>query len=74
MKETLIQVYEDISYDINTIWDESYEDVDNRVEKIKSVLSFFNKKEDVKEEFIEIIKYYVYRLYEELNKGVKNNE
>lgn len=69
MKETLIQVYEDISYDINTIWDESYEVVDNRVEKIESVLSFFNKNEDVKEELIEIIKYYVYRLYEELNKG-----
>ena len=64
-KDKLLQIYQDIDYDINTIWDNSYEDYDYRTDLIKSILSFFNGNNEVKEELLELIKYYVYRLYEE---------
>ena len=66
MEEKLMQIYSDISYDINSVWDDSYEDVDDRIDTIKSILSFFNNNNEAKEELITIIKYYVYRLYEDI--------
>ncbi|MBQ6628565.1 MAG: hypothetical protein IJI98_11180 [Methanosphaera sp.] len=64
-KDKLLQIYQNIDYDINTVWDDSYEDYDYRTDLIKSILSFFDGNKEVKEELLELIKYYVYRLYEE---------
>lgn len=65
MKEKLLEIYKDIDYDINTIWEDTYEDYDYRTDLIKSILSYFKNDNEVKEELLELIKYYVYRLYEE---------
>ena len=63
--EILKEIYHDIDYDINGVWDDSIEDDYDFVGKIESVLSYINNKY-VKDEIIEIIKHYVYRYYEEL--------
>lgn len=63
--EKLNEIYNDINYDINTVWDDTYEDDYDRIATIKSVLSFFQNNNEVKDELIDIIKYYVFRFYEE---------
>lgn len=67
LKEKLFEIYEDVSYDINTVWEDTYEDVDVRTDTIKSILSFFGDNKEVKDELIHLINYYVYKTYEEIN-------
>ena len=72
----LKSVYNDINYDINGVWDDTIEDANYFTDLLASTLSYFKKSEVVKEQFIEIIKHYVFKLYDELehNKKQKENE
>ncbi|MBR5303488.1 MAG: hypothetical protein IKU37_01510 [Candidatus Gastranaerophilales bacterium] len=65
-EEKLQNIFNDISYDINGVWDDSIEDDYDIVGQISSILSYFKGNEEVKDELISLIKYYCYRLYEEI--------
>jgi predicted site-specific integrase-resolvase len=63
--DILKNVYNDISYEINGIWDNSIEEDSERVEQLSKILDKCD--EELKNDLIDIIQVYCYRLYEDLD-------